>query len=209
MKVAELSARSAVSIPTIKYYVREGLLPAGKQTATNQASYDDDHVRRLRLIRALIDVGDLQISEARAALAAVDDESASLHDAFGAVMHGLDTPAANAPPDDVAAAETEVGQWLEARGWAVTPDAPARRRLAEAVATMHRFGMPVAVTDFDGFADATERTAHLEVGYARSKADRTAAVETMLIGTVVLERARAEIRRLALEAVSAELGDER
>ena len=33
--------------------------------------------------------------------------------------------------------------------------------------------------------------------------DRTSAVETMIVGTVVLERVYAEIRRLALEAESA------
>ncbi|WP_079051275.1 MerR family DNA-binding transcriptional regulator [Streptomyces curacoi] len=37
MKISELSRRSGVSIPTIKYYLRDGLLPHGQATATNQA----------------------------------------------------------------------------------------------------------------------------------------------------------------------------
>ena len=35
MRIAELSTRSGTSIPTIKYYLREGLLPAGTATGRN------------------------------------------------------------------------------------------------------------------------------------------------------------------------------
>ena len=44
MRIAELSSRSGTSIPTIKYYLREGLLPAGEATGRNQADYGDDPV---------------------------------------------------------------------------------------------------------------------------------------------------------------------
>ena len=203
MKVSELSAESGVSVATIKFYLREGLLHAGLQTAANQADYDDGHVRRLRLIRALIDVGELPITAVRATLSAVDDDSTSLHDAFGAVMHGLDA----VPPDDaipeIAAARREVDTWLRRRRWNIKPDAPAPHALAEAIAILRHFDFPVVLHDFDEAATSAERSAEFEVAYARGMADRAAAVETMLIGTVVFERAYAEIRRLALEAVSA------
>ena len=73
MKISELSRLSGVSVASIKYYVREGLLPAGTATSSNQATYDDTHARRLRLIRALIDIGGLSIGQVRATLAAVDE----------------------------------------------------------------------------------------------------------------------------------------
>ncbi|MET3953754.1 signal transduction histidine kinase [Rhodococcus sp. OAS809] len=50
-----------------------------------------------------------------------------------------------------------------------------------------------------------ERTVQIEVEYARAMPDRTSAVETMLIGTVILERAIVEVRRLALEAASSQI----
>lgn len=50
-----------------------------------------------------------------------------------------------------------------------------------------------------------ERTVQIEVEYARAMPDRTSAVETMLIGTVILERAIIEVRRLALEAASSQI----
>ncbi|GMA88788.1 hypothetical protein GCM10025868_40380 [Angustibacter aerolatus] len=44
-------------VATVKYYLREGLLPPGTPTSRTQAQYDEEHVRRLRLVRALLDVG--------------------------------------------------------------------------------------------------------------------------------------------------------
>jgi DNA-binding transcriptional MerR regulator len=206
MRVSELSRASGVSVASIKFYLREGLLPGGTATASNQADYDDEHVRRLRLIRALIDVGELPIATVRTVLAAVDDESTKMHDAFGAVMHGLDDPPPADPAPPVAAALAEVRRWLRARGWKIMANAPAPYALAELLVTLRQFDISIAVSDLDGAADAAERSAELEVGYALAKPDRTAAVENMLIGTVVYERVLAEVRRLALEAVSARLG---
>lgn len=47
---------------------------------------------------------------------AVHDESTSLHDAFGAVMHGIDEIPVDLPAPDVAAAHDEGEAWL-ARRW--------------------------------------------------------------------------------------------
>ena len=49
MRISELAAVTGVTIPTIKFYLREGLLPSGVARAANQADYDETHVRRLRL----------------------------------------------------------------------------------------------------------------------------------------------------------------
>ena len=205
MKVSELSQRSGVSVSSIKYYLREGLLTSGVQTATNQAAYSEQHIRRLRLIRSLIDIGGLSISHVHATLAAVDDESTPMHDAFGAVLHGLDEVPTETVSTDIQTAYDEVQEWLSSRGWDIDPDAPAPHRLAELVATLRRFEFPTTLTDFDSVADMIERTAQIEVEYARALQDRTSAVETMLIGTVILERAIVEVRRLALEAASARI----
>jgi len=202
MRISELSKHSGVSTASIKFYLREGLLPAGKQTAPNQADYNDQHVRRLRLIRALIDVGGLSISVARATLATIDHESASAHDTFGAVMHGLDDIDPDDAAPDVARTYDEVREWISARDWHVDPAAPAPFRLAELVATLRRFDFPIDLNYFDDVADAAEATAWGEVNYARTRPDRASAVEAMAIGTVVIGQAVNEIRRIALEAIS-------
>src|ERR1700712_5486451 len=89
MRIAELSRRSGVSVASIKYYLREGLLPAGELTSPNQARYGEEHVRRLRLVRALVDVGRLTIAGPRAGLAAVDADDVPLHEVLGATQGAL------------------------------------------------------------------------------------------------------------------------
>src|SRR4051812_26356409 len=113
MKISELSRETGVSIPSIKFYVREGLLPPGVATAANQAEYDDPHVRRLRLIRALIDVGEIPIANVRNVLAAVDNPTTTLHDAFGSVMHSFGAPSDQPATPERDEALAEVWAWIK------------------------------------------------------------------------------------------------
>ena len=83
MRISELSARTGVTVATIKYYLREGLLPEGARSSPTQATYERAHVERLRVIRALIESG-VSIAESRKVLAALDHPPASAHDLLGA-----------------------------------------------------------------------------------------------------------------------------
>src|SRR5262245_55321271 len=121
MRIAELSRRSGTSVPSIKYYVREELLPAGTATGRNQAEYGDDHLRRLRLIRALIDVGGLSVAAARQVLAAVDSPDLPPHQLLGAAHESLQRQARRDRADPHwQAARAEVVALTERRGWAVS-----------------------------------------------------------------------------------------
>lgn len=54
VKMAELSKRSGVPSPTIKHYIREGLLQGPEiRTSRNMAYYDARMVERIRVIKAL------------------------------------------------------------------------------------------------------------------------------------------------------------
>jgi DNA-binding transcriptional MerR regulator len=53
LKISELSERSGVSAPTIRHYVREGLLPEPVRTSRNMAYYPPEFVQRIELIRRL------------------------------------------------------------------------------------------------------------------------------------------------------------
>ena len=83
MKVSELSRRTGVQVPLIKYYLREGLLPPGRATASNQADYGEDHVHRLRFIRTLIGTRGLSTSATKEILDAITVEQEDLHQVFG------------------------------------------------------------------------------------------------------------------------------
>ncbi|GGQ22672.1 MerR family transcriptional regulator [Streptosporangium pseudovulgare] len=56
MRMSDPSRKSEVSAPTAKYCIREEPLPAGRRISAAQAGYDEQHLRRLRLIRTLIGV---------------------------------------------------------------------------------------------------------------------------------------------------------
>ncbi len=53
MRMRELEARSGVGRETIRFYIREGLLPEPARAARNSASYGEAHVARLALIKRL------------------------------------------------------------------------------------------------------------------------------------------------------------
>ena len=125
MRIAELSGRSGVPVPTIKYYLREGLLPPGESTQRNQARYDERHLQRLRLVRVLLDVGGLPIAAIRDLLADLDRPDPNLHHALGRALKSASPQPDAEPVDaDLALAESEVDALVERRGWRVAAPRP-------------------------------------------------------------------------------------
>ncbi|MGI6526143.1 MAG: MerR family transcriptional regulator [Caldicoprobacterales bacterium] len=53
LKISELAKASGVSVSTVKYYVRENLIPIAKKTKHNMAYYHPDCIARVRLIKSL------------------------------------------------------------------------------------------------------------------------------------------------------------
>jgi DNA-binding transcriptional MerR regulator len=173
--MSELSRRSGVPIPTIKYYLREGLMLPGTATAATRAEYGDPHLRRLRLIRALIEVGGLAVASIRRIIAALDDETVSLHVLFGTVQYAL-PPRVSARPDDTdwQAAEREVDAVVTELGWKVEPDSPARGLLAGALAALGRLDQAPAGLSLRAYAEAVRRLAGLEIDSVRLPAEPAA-----------------------------------
>ncbi len=160
MRISELSRRSGRSIATIKYYLREGLLPAGYRTSANQADYGEDHLRRLRLITILLEVGGLTITSIKIVVDAIDDESRTVHEVLGAAHHTLAlrvaTPVALPEHDE---AETEIDDYVRTLGWNVKADAPGRRELAAVLVSLRRMGWRIDAGVFDEYARAADQIA--------------------------------------------------
>ena len=204
MRISELSQASRVPVPTIKYYLREGLLPPGQPTAPNQADYDESHLHRLRLVRALVDVGGLSIAAVGAVLDAIEDESLSVHQMLGVAHHALGPAADQAPvEDDVAQAREEVDRFLDGLGWRVSPEAPSRRRLADALVALRRLDRDADAKVFAPYAKAAEELAAQELASMPADAPRADLVESAVVGTVVFEAALVALRKLAQEHHSA------
>src|SRR5918999_2401660 len=125
MRIGELSRSSGVPVPTIKYYIREGLLPAGEPTGRNQARYGERHQRRLALVRALVESGGLSVAATRRVLEHLDRPDISLREALGKTQYALTPPAEG--PAEPATDAAEVDALLEKLGWRVGASKPARR----------------------------------------------------------------------------------
>ncbi len=203
MRISDLSRHSGIPIPTIKFYLRERVLPAGSRTAPNQAAYGQEHLRRLRLIRVLVEVGGLTLSAVRRVVEALGDDELPLTDVLGVAHRALETVTAAGP--GLSEARREVDAWIEARGWQVTADAPTRDVLASTLVALRGLGWQVGPRVFDRYAGHMDEIAANELAYVAGMESREAAVEATVIGTVVFERAMVALRRLAQEHHSSQL----
>lgn len=226
MRMRDLSRASGVPIATIKFYLREGLLQPGLRTAPNQAIYGEEHVRRIRLIRALREVGGLRIETIRRVLASVDGAEnpwqilGRMCDAIGESRR-----TALAPSPEMDRAQADVDGFLESLGFRVRPESSARVQLAEAlVAVRAAWGDDVPAEAFRWYSDAVAGLARREVEYSDAlgrglpiegadhvcaddgKVDLSLLLESIVYGTVLFEPVLLAMRRLWHEHYAFELG---
>lgn len=200
MRISELAEVSGVSIPTLKYYLREGLLMPGEPTSRTRAEYGPQHVERVRLVRALVEHGGAAIADVRSILEALSAPPPSTHDFLGVAHCAIPTPAGDAPVG------AEVTRLLEDLGWHVAEDGPAVRWLGAAVEAAHAAGVPLASPTLRRYAEAMRAVADVDVGEALGAATPAAAMHAVVVGTVMVDPVLVALRRVAQEAVSAAHG---
>lgn len=203
MRVAELSRVTGVPIPTIKYYIRSGLLPAGNRTSRNQARYDESHVRRLRLIRALIEVGGLSVAATRGVLDSLGSPELTLFGMLGKAQYAMPGRDERTDAEPAQSAIAAVDALLERHGWRVKPGNPARRTLAHVLSTLDQLGQQNVDALLSAYADAAERLATTEVATLRGQDQVDSMVETLVIWTVLGDTLLSALRRLAQESAAA------
>ncbi|MFC5751745.1 MerR family transcriptional regulator [Actinomadura rugatobispora] len=203
MQISELSDRSGLTVQTIKFYIREELLPKGTASGATRAEYDEGHLERLRLIRALREVGDLPVAAIRRILAAVENDAVGMHDLFGTTQYAIGPHVT--PPDDPhwRAARQDVDALIAELGWHVTDRAPARDLLAQTFVALRRLGFPVTLTDLRPYVHAAAEVAEHEIGRVTDGAPRSRTVHSMLVSTVLYEQVLTALHRLAQEDASA------
>lgn len=191
MRISQLSQASGVPVATIKYYLREGLLQDGRLTSATQAQYDQSHVARLRLVRALLGAGGLSVAAAREVLDQLAHPPASMHDLLGAVQRLLG-PRVDNQVDTRAAASV-----IERMGWRLKTTDPAPvRRLAAALAAIDAADFTLPEDDVLDYARAMQGLAEQEVaGVPAGPSD--AAVRYTVLGTILVEPLLLALRRLA------------
>ncbi|MFR9751734.1 MerR family transcriptional regulator [Nocardia sp. 004] len=205
MRIAELSRRSGVPAATIKYYVREGLLPPGVRTHRNQAEYQDEHVSRLRLIRALVDIGGLSIEAAKELLGVLDSGGLSARDSLGRVQYALGGRRSLLGDEQRSGAAEDIAALFDRRGWRIDADSPARGALIDVCAALRLLGHADVVAVLDEYAAASEAIAATDIALVRKEPDLERMTETAIVGTILGDTVLSALRRLAQEHLSGTL----
>ena len=118
MTLSELAEAANLPVATVKYYLREGLLPPGTPVTRTRADYSAGHLDRLRLVRALVDAAGLSIADARRIVAVVDDPPQRRSELLG-IAHGA-LPSRHRDHE----VSDEARRFVAGLGWTFDPDTP-------------------------------------------------------------------------------------
>jgi DNA-binding transcriptional MerR regulator len=196
--MSELSTTSGVAVATVKFYLRERLLQPGIRASANQSDYTVRHVERLRLIRALTEVGGLSVASAAKVLAAIDSDE-GLQETFAVAQHVVSAPIQPEDVDDDALARIDA----VLDGWRVSPDNPGRLAAARVLTTFEGVGQFAAHGWFERYAEAALLVAEADLDEVDAREGLIAKTETVVVGTVLGDALFSGFRRAAQEHVSA------
>lgn len=207
MRVSELSKASGVSIPLIKYYLREGMLQPGIVTSRTTATYDDTHVARLKLIRALIEFGGLAVAEVRRIIEVIDNPPDHDLDIIRAAARSIPTPAPGGEASD------EVRELMRELGWHGLENHRNLGSLTTALAAARSAGISIPTRGVKAYAELAYQQAEIDLwaltheGAEESSGTPGMAdlVELVVVGTVMMDPVLCTLRRLAQAAVSTQM----
>jgi DNA-binding transcriptional MerR regulator len=191
MKISELSERSGVPVATVKFYIREGMLPRGESVSATRAEYGDEHLARLRLIAALADVRGLPLARVRDILALVDAPSDDPIETLGRAVGAL-PPYTDVSRDDFPRARAAIAEL----GLTYDADFTAVAQLDEALRALEGAGLDASPAALRRYGDAMREVAAAEIApVAGMPLDE--AVPYAVLGTALYEPVMLALRRLA------------
>jgi DNA-binding transcriptional MerR regulator len=196
MRISELSRTTGLTVATIKFYLRQQLMPAGTPVTATQSEYGQVHVDRLRLIRALVDVGGLPLTSVRTILSSLDGSldaqpTDGAQEIVSTVYESL--PPQYPPTDRAPQRALATMKWLD---WDVKEGSAALRQLEEALAALETLGMTPTPAILQRYAEAAEQVARAEVSGVPTSSPGDA-LRYVVVGTVMYEPVLIALRRLA------------
>ena len=197
MQVSELVRATSVPLATVKYYLREGLLPAARKITARSSEYGEEHVRRLTLLRVLREVGAIPVGRLRELVEAVDNPRLADIEVF---RRASDAIAAGRQIKDEPDADATalVERVLDELGWTGVPErAVDRENLARVVAQIRRTGLfRVNQPLLEFYARVADEMSRAEIERLPMGDDRAIRLERMVVGTVAFGEVLAILRRL-------------
>jgi DNA-binding transcriptional MerR regulator len=197
MRISELSSQTGVPVATIKFYLRASLLPEGVRTSATQAQYDESHVARLRLIRALLGPGGLSVAAAHRVIQAIEEPPPSVHELLGVAASAV------ARPGVATDGQPRVEELMQRCAWQIDEkDHPTYAVLEEALRALDEAGFELPEGALDVYVKHMQQIAEYEIENVPTDSP-TAAVRYVVLGTVLIEPVILALRRLAQAEASA------
>ncbi|UZX02651.1 MerR family transcriptional regulator [Arthrobacter sp. CDRTa11] len=204
MKISEVCRQTGVSATTVKYYQREGLVSGGERVHSNQTVYNDSHVQRVKLVRALIDTGGLSVAATKRVLATLDSDDTSLAHTFEAAQHALGVGQAMAGTAEPLA-RGRINQLVDAQGWHTSQENPGFEVAARTLDAFATIGFEPPDEYLDAYAQAAALIARADLSALGSRTRPDLIAELMVVGTVLGDALIAGLRRLAQQNETADL----
>lgn len=204
MRISELATQTGASVSTIKYYLREGLVPPGASRGATQADYGPGHVHRIRVIKALADVAGLPIQKVRVVLGLIDGPGDDTFAALGHAVAALPPYLPEAGPGDdggAGAGYPLARAALEALGQAFDPGYAAVAQLERALQAVAQAGIPLGPERLAVYGRSLMAMAEFDV--AGMPGEPAATVEHAVLGTALYEPVILALRRLAHQDAAA------
>lgn len=202
MRISELSDRSGVPVATIKYYLRERLLPPGEALNARESSYGEEHLARLRLIRGLVHVVGVTIVQVRQVLSIIDDPHISPLAAMAEATAALPATA-DGGGDRASADGHRAHAVLTQLGYRFDPLSPLVRELDTALEFAESVGIDTDDEQIRAYGTAAHRIASAD--FARIPwGDTREATAFAVLGTALYEPVLLALRRLAHNSLALE-----
>ena len=209
MKLGELARRVGTTTASVKFYIRAGLLPAGRKLNQTTAAYDEHHVRRLELILGLRGIIGTPLARIGDLIAVIDDpgagilsvmETAQTIAAEGPGGRTADRGDAGGPPSpahadadaDPAGASAEVSRLVSEQEW---PDrrSLARTAVEQRLRRMGDLGVELGRDSLSRIAEAVGSIGVLDLDVEEGSRDEVAlgvAVGTHEVSQLVVDMLR-------------------
>ena len=197
MRVSELSRESGVPVATIKYYLREGLLPPGVAVNARESSYDDSHVSRLKLIRGLMHILGTSIEQVGQVLAVIDDPDQTVLEAMKRATTAIPmVPGISGQTETPGRTGGTAEAQVQRLGFRYAPDSHSLRALDAALALSESMGISIDDEQIEAYATAARQAAQADFDRIPWHQPRQA-VPFAVLGTALYEPVLLALRRLA------------
>lgn len=195
LRISDLAQRAGVPVATIKFYLREGLLHPGRARNRTQSDYDESHVRRIHLIRALTDGARLSLADVAHVVALLEDPPPR-HELLGQAQETLLRGATDVEPID---------PWV-AEQYGDTCDPRLLTLLSKQLDAVRRSGAYLGPAQLEAFTSATAHIAEADV--ASVPDDQDAAVRQVIVGTAMSGPVLRTMRLIAQQRVALRMAAE-